>query len=385
MRKKILSSFLLASLFWLTLSVCSRADNPPILSSKLFWMPVASHSVQTITTPFSAIDVDSPYQITVTKALPSPYKSKICLLQTCVQNNLILDNIPANTKDELQIRVYSEEITPGQETLCRFILGPTENSSSSVSGTVYVYPTETKSILFHIDSKDVLVNNKKEVMDVGPVIVQGRTYVPFRYLSTVFGAKVTYTMDMSTKLVNTVTYTLGNFSLTLMIGCTEYIVQIQNEKQTKTSDGKPFILKGRTLVPLRLISESLCSMVEWNPSERAVRIQFPRECHPDAFHDIFYHNISAEEVHQKIQAEETVTIIDLRTKEDYDKSHIPGAINIHITSLKSEMAKKGKKEKEQPIIVYCKSGTQSVYGSEILVNLGYTSVWNLALGFSSWK
>ncbi len=385
MNIKIKSFLLVLAIIFTVFVTSSKADELPILPNKTFWLPIAPHSIQTITTPFSAIDIDSTYQITVTKALPAPYKSKIYLHQTCVQNSLILDSIPANTKDELQIRVYSDEITAGQETLFRFILGPIEKSSSSVTGMVYVYPTEKKSILFTIDSKDVLVNNKNETMDVGPVIVQGRTYVPFRYLSTVFGALVTYTMDPTTKLVNTVTYKLGNFSLTLAIGSNDYEVQVQNEKQIKTSDGKPFILKGRTLVPLRLISESLCSEVGWNPTDRVVHIQFPRECSPDVFQDIFYHNITAEDVNNKIQTAEPVTIIDLRTKDDYDKGHIPSAVNIHISSLKSEMAKEIEREKTKQIIVYCKSGAQSLFGSEILVNLGYTNIWNLTLGFSSWK
>ena len=113
MNRKIKSSLLVVAIIFTVFLTSSRADELPILPNKTFWLPIAPHSIQTIITPFSAIDIDSTYQITVTKALPAPYKSKICLHQTCVQNSLILDSIPANTKDELQMRVYSDEITAG--------------------------------------------------------------------------------------------------------------------------------------------------------------------------------------------------------------------------------------------------------------------------------
>lgn len=59
-------------------------------------------------------------------------------------------------------------------------------------------------------------------------------------------------------------------------------------------------------------------------------------------------------------------IIDVRTKEEYDKDHIIGAINIPYTEIKGEM------DKEKTIFVYCQSGTRSQIAATKLKNLGYT-------------
>ncbi|MCE5222983.1 hypothetical protein LLG10_02180 [bacterium] len=385
MKKKTIFLIALIGYFYLTLANQGLAETSPIIPYKNHWMSIASNSLQSNTIPFTAIDKESTYQITVTKALPAPYKSKICLHDACLQKTMITDKILAETKMDMQVRVYSGEVVPGIETSFRYILGPLEESSRSVSGSVYVYPVERKDILFRIDSKEVKENDRVEMMDVGPVIVQSRTYVPFRYLSTVFGAQVSWEMNPVTKLVSTVTYKMGSFSLTLNIGSSLYTIRIQNEKQEKTMDGKPFISKGRTLVPLRVISESLCSQVGWDPVTREVHIQFPKEDSPANYQDYFYQDTTSEAVHERMVNNEAMTILDVRTESDFQKGHIPGAKNIHLLSLKDVLPYRSDINPNLPVIVYCNTGVASAFACEIITNLGYKSVWNITSGFVSWK
>ena len=361
------------------------AENPPIIPQKNYWISMAANSLQSITIPFTAIDKESTYQITFTKALPAPYKSKICLFDACLQKTMITGKIQPETKMDMQVRVYSGEVVPGAESSFRYILGPLEESSRSVSGSVYVYPVERKNILFRINAKEVKVNDKTEMMDVGPVIIQSRTYVPFRYLSTVFGAQVSYEMNPVTRLVSTVTYKMGSFSLTLNMGSPHYTIQIQNEKQEKTMDGMPFISKGRTMVPLRVVSESLYSQVGWDPVTREVHLQFPKEDSPANYQDYFYQDTTSEAIHERMVNNESMTILDVRTESDFQKGHIPGAKNIHLLSLKDVLPNRSDINPNLPVIVYCNTGAASAYACEIITNLGYKSVWNITSGFVSWK
>ena len=385
MKKRFVAFISIISMFFIFITGVGRAENVPLLPAKNYWISIAANSLQSFSVPFTPIEKESTYQITVTKALPSPYRAKLCLAGLCIQNNMITEKILPGTTSDMAFRIYSGEVNPGVETQLRFILGPIEESSKSVSGTVYVYPVERKNIQFTIDSKEVKINELVEMMDVGPVIVQGRTYVPFRFLSTVFGAQVSYEMNPVTKLVSTVTYTMGNFSLTLNIGSSDYSIRIQNETQQKTMDGKPYITKGRTLVPLRVISESLFSEVGWDPTARRVDIRFPKEDSPEKYKDIFYIETTSEEVHERMLKNEAMTILDVRTESDYAKGHIPGAKNIHVLSLKEVLSLRSDINPNQPIIVYCNTGKASAFASEIITNLGYKYVWNITAGFVSWK
>ena len=86
-----------------------------------------------------------------------------------------------------------------------------------------------------------------------------------------------------------------------------------------------------------------------------------------------YVNITAEEAKQIMDAEEGYLILDVRTQEEYDQRHIPGAILIPDTEVETK-AEEVLTDKNQLILVYCRSGRRSKLASEILVELGYTNI-----------
>ena len=86
-----------------------------------------------------------------------------------------------------------------------------------------------------------------------------------------------------------------------------------------------------------------------------------------------YVNITAEEAKQIMDSEEGYIILDVRTQEEYDQGHIPGAIVISHEKI-SEKAEEVLTDKDQLILVYCRSGRRSKLASEILVKLGYTNI-----------
>ena len=86
-----------------------------------------------------------------------------------------------------------------------------------------------------------------------------------------------------------------------------------------------------------------------------------------------YMNITAEEAKQIMDTETGYIILDVRTQEEYDVSHIPGAIVIPNTEIETR-AEQELTDKGQLILVYCRSGRRSKLAAEILVALGYTNI-----------
>lgn len=86
-----------------------------------------------------------------------------------------------------------------------------------------------------------------------------------------------------------------------------------------------------------------------------------------------YVNITAEEAKQIMDTEEGYIILDVRTQEEYDESHIPGAVLIPNTEIETR-AEEVLTDKDQLILVYCRSGRRSKLAAEILVELGYTNI-----------
>ncbi|MBO5079244.1 MAG: rhodanese-like domain-containing protein, partial [Oscillospiraceae bacterium] len=71
-----------------------------------------------------------------------------------------------------------------------------------------------------------------------------------------------------------------------------------------------------------------------------------------------YVNITAEEAKRIMDSQEGYIILDVREQDEYDAGHIPGAILIPYTQIE-EKAEKVLTDKEQLILVYCRSGRRS--------------------------
>ena len=86
-----------------------------------------------------------------------------------------------------------------------------------------------------------------------------------------------------------------------------------------------------------------------------------------------YVNITAEEAKEIMDSEKGYIILDVRTQEEYDQGHIPGAVVISHEEI-AEKAEEVLTDKEQLILVYCRSGRRSKIAAEALVELGYTNI-----------
>ena len=86
-----------------------------------------------------------------------------------------------------------------------------------------------------------------------------------------------------------------------------------------------------------------------------------------------YVNITAAEAKTIMDSQEDYVILDAREQYEYDQGHIPGAIVISHEEI-LEKAENVLTDKDQLILVYCRSGRRSKLAAEDLVKLGYTNI-----------
>ena len=95
-----------------------------------------------------------------------------------------------------------------------------------------------------------------------------------------------------------------------------------------------------------------------------------------------YRQISMQEAMDMMEKEKNYIILDVRTVAEYESGHIPGAICVPNETIGTEKIPE-LPDKDQLILVYCRSGNRSKQASEKLVKLGYTNIVEFG-GISSW-
>ncbi len=100
------------------------------------------------------------------------------------------------------------------------------------------------------------LNGQDKAIDVPPTLINNRTFVPLRFIGEALGA----TFDWNDK-TKTVTFQSGSQRLALTVGST-----------IPGMDTQPTIVSGRTMVPLRYISETFGAQVMWFPASRSVSV-----------------------------------------------------------------------------------------------------------------
>ena len=96
-----------------------------------------------------------------------------------------------------------------------------------------------------------------------------------------------------------------------------------------------------------------------------------------------YRQISMDEAGAMMAQETGYIILDVRRADEYAAGHIPGAINVANESIGTDEIRE-LPDKNQLIMVYCRSGRRSKEAAEKLVKLGYTNIVEFG-GILDWK
>ena len=103
---------------------------------------------------------------------------------------------------------------------------------------------------------------------------------------------------------------------------------------------------------------------------------------PAAMAEPGYTQITQEEAARVMDEEEDYIILDVRTAEEYDEGHIPGAINLPNEEIGQD-APEQLPDPDQLLLVYCRSGRRSKEAAGKLAALGYTRVLEFG-GIMTW-
>ncbi|MEW4369968.1 copper amine oxidase N-terminal domain-containing protein [Paenibacillus kandeliae] len=119
-------------------------------------------------------------------------------------------------------------------------------------------------IWMKLNSKTLKIDGKTTMMDTAPMVMNGTTYIPLRYLGEGIGAKVTWN-----KAANEVTVMAGSDTMKFWIGKNTVVVNGQNKKLSAAAMVNS---DGRTVVPLRSITELLGWDVKWSDNNSSITL-----------------------------------------------------------------------------------------------------------------
>jgi len=120
-------------------------------------------------------------------------------------------------------------------------------------------------IILTIGTDIVTVDGRATSVDAAPEIVNSRTFVPIRFIAETFGATVEWLPE-----TQGITITLGDTTIGLQIGNATAVIS----GNIVSLESAPYIKNGRTMVPLRVISESFGGDVAWDPGTRTITISY---------------------------------------------------------------------------------------------------------------
>jgi alpha-tubulin suppressor-like RCC1 family protein/rhodanese-related sulfurtransferase len=99
--------------------------------------------------------------------------------------------------------------------------------------------------------------------------------------------------------------------------------------------------------------------------------------------ELQYQNISAGEARARLDQEQDLVLLDVRTEEEYRQKHLRNSRLIPVDQLENE-ARAIIPDPNTPILVYCKGGNRSAKAAAILIRLEYLNVSNLVGGIDGW-
>jgi rhodanese-related sulfurtransferase len=94
-----------------------------------------------------------------------------------------------------------------------------------------------------------------------------------------------------------------------------------------------------------------------------------------------YKTISVSDANAMIQSSPNLLVVDVRTSQEYAQGHLKGAMNIPLSDLPVQI---GGLDRNRPILVYCQTGVRSAQAATMLVNAGFTQVYDMEGGLTAW-
>ncbi|MWV46597.1 copper amine oxidase [Paenibacillus sp. HJL G12] len=161
-------------------------------------------------------------------------------------------------------RVYVVNVEEGQDERAKTGTVAFDNIKFTMPSLSSEAGLPTGKVIMAIGQKSFMTNGQKKTMETAPVMKNNSTYIPIKYVLDTFGGNATW--DPANQRI---TIIRGGKVMDLKIANKDFIL---NGKR-KGADVAPYISQGRTLVPLRLVSEQLGLNVKWEQNTKTVTIE----------------------------------------------------------------------------------------------------------------
>ena len=194
----------------------------------------------------------------------------------------VINNTGSTNGDKLWIGSNEGEIVVDKSDMEKFVSNITldrwdnkvvwiaqKDKDNFVKIRIPVFSNSFISMDLKIGEALAVVNGKESRLEAAPILVQGRTMVPIRFIGETYGANVQWSdSDRSIKI------TLKGTILYLWIGKTNATIEKNGVKKTYKLDSPPLIKNSRTLVPIRFMMEAFSSRIEWVQQYLLVQIHY---------------------------------------------------------------------------------------------------------------
>ena len=146
-----------------------------------------------------------------------------------------------------------------------------DKAGNKATKEITVKYTKRIVLKLQIGNKNMYVNDEQVEIDVSPTIVEGRTYLPIRWVAEPLGAEVGW--DGNERKV---TITFKDTTIELWIG--KNIAKVNGVDTPIDPDNPkvvPMIISGRTMLPIRFVAENLGCKVDWDGATKTITITYP--------------------------------------------------------------------------------------------------------------
>lgn len=96
-------------------------------------------------------------------------------------------------------------------------------------------------------------------------------------------------------------------------------------------------------------------------------------------------NLPQDDWATKFENDDNAFLLDVRTEEEFDEVHIPGATNIDIMKGQGFIYNLEELDKSKNYYVYCRSGARSAKACQVMNELGFETTYNLLGGIMDWE
>jgi hypothetical protein len=202
------------------------------------------------------------------------------ILVSCkIEDDTGISGVYVNNQEvELSMEGYIETFVGLVEGPNTIVITATDQAGNEARETIHVTYQKDSILVIVLTIGDALayINGQRHQLDSPPMIKNGRTFVPLRFIGEAFGAEVKWIPHPT----NEAQVRLKGKLIHLWIGKIDAIIEYPNESRREPDkvklDSAPFIHNGRTLVPLRFIAEIFDAQVEWESRTQKITITLGR-------------------------------------------------------------------------------------------------------------